>query len=196
MESRILVILFDRIVAEDQSVHRFRIQDRSIECFELIILDHDIAMEILFLVFQVGYFGIDRDNCIRKLEHIGQCIDELVVADQHIVAGSCFEPAVTVTAQQDSRTGGMVEDVVFHHRLFRCAEQGTAGTVVADQIVGKINFRCPFQILDTECSGFADCRVDTFFKNDLKLLYAVCSRFVHRFDRSDFVGITDNLHCL
>lgn len=57
VESRILVILFDRIVAEDQSVHRFRIQDRSIECFELIILDHDIAMEILFGSFRSGISG-------------------------------------------------------------------------------------------------------------------------------------------
>ena len=72
VESRILIILFDCVVTENQAVYRFSIQDRGIECFKLVILNDYITMEILFLVFQVGYFRIDGNNGICELEHIRQ----------------------------------------------------------------------------------------------------------------------------
>ena len=59
VESRILIILFDCVVAENQAIYRFSIQDRGIECFKLVIFNDDITMEVFFLVFQVGYLRID-----------------------------------------------------------------------------------------------------------------------------------------
>ena len=143
MKSRIILVLPDHIIAENKAVDRLCIQDRGVKRIERVVFDHDSAMEILLLILQVGYLRIDGNNGIGELEHIRQRVDKLIVADQHIVAGACFEPSVTIAAKQDSRAGSMVEDIVFHHRPPGCAEEGTAGAVVADHIVGKIDRRRP-----------------------------------------------------
>ena len=153
-------------------------------------------MEVFLLVFQIRNFRIDGDDCIRELEHISQCIDKLVVADRYIMTGSGLEPTVTIAAQQDSRTGSMIKDILFHNRFLWCAEQRTAGTVITDHIVGKINFGRPLQILDAKNSGFADGRVDRLGESDFKLFGSVCRRPIDGLDGSNLIGITQDLHCL
>ena len=138
------MILLNHIITENKAVHRFGIQDRHVEGFELIVLDHDPAMEIFLLILQIGYLRIDGNNGVRKLEHIRQRVNKPVVPDQDVVTGTRLELSVAVAAQQDCRTGSMIENVFLDHRLLRGAEQGATGAVIADHIAGKINFRRPF----------------------------------------------------
>ena len=46
-----------------------------------------------------------------------------------------LEPAVAITAQQDRRPRGMIENIILYDRLPRRAEQGTAGTVIPDHVI-------------------------------------------------------------
>ena len=72
---------------------------------------------------------------VRKLEHIRQGVDELILTDQHVPASAGLEPAVAITAQQDRRPRGMIENIILYDRLPRRAEQGTACTVIPDHVI-------------------------------------------------------------
>ena len=80
-------------------------------------------------------FGINRDNSDRKLEHIRQGVDTLILTDQHVPSSAGLEPAVAITAQQDRRPRGMIENIILYDRLPRRAEQGTTGTVIPDHVI-------------------------------------------------------------
>ena len=123
VEGRIILVLPDHVITEDESVDRLSIQDRGVKCIERVVLNHDTAMEILLLVFQVGYLRIDGYYGIGELEHIRQRVDKPVIPDQYVMASSRLEPSVAIAAQQDSRTGSMVEDIIFHNSPLRRAEQ-------------------------------------------------------------------------
>ena len=62
-------------------------------------------------------------------------VDELILTDQHVPASAGLEPAVAITAQQDRRPRGMIENIILYDRLPRRAEQGTAGTVIPDHVI-------------------------------------------------------------
>ena len=117
------MVLTDGVVAKDQPVYRFGIQYGRIKCVEFVVLDRYTTMKIELLIFQVRYFGIDGNDCIGELEHIGERVDELVVADEYIVAGSGFEPSITIAAKQNGRAGSMVEQIMLDDGFARRAEQ-------------------------------------------------------------------------
>ena len=102
VERLVFIVFLDDIAAEYQAIYRLGIEDRSVEGIELILFDKDAALfasvEIALLSVQVGYFRINGDNGVGKLELIGQCIDEAVFADDDVAAGTCLIPAVAVTA--------------------------------------------------------------------------------------------------
>ena len=74
-------------------------QDRHIKGFELVVLNHDSAVKISLLTFQIRYLRIYRNNGVRKLELICQSIDKLVIPDMYVMAGTRLEPPVAVAAQ-------------------------------------------------------------------------------------------------
>ena len=184
VESRIIMILFNHVIAKDKTVHRFGIQNRHVKGFELIVLNHDPAMEIFLLTFQIRYLRIDGNNGVRKLELICQRIDKFVIPDQHVMAGARLKPSVTVAAQQDCRTGSVIKNVILDYSLLRSAEQGTAGTVITDHIIGKINLRRPFQILDTVSAGFTNDGIDRLIKRYAELLCTMIVRLIESLNGS------------
>ena len=88
MESGIIVVLVDLVVAEYKSVDRLCIQDGLVEHLKDIILDNNAAVEITTLSLQIGNFRIDRNDGVRELELIGEGIHKTVFANQHVVAGA------------------------------------------------------------------------------------------------------------
>src|SRR5699024_5247466 len=187
VESRIIMILFNHIITEDKTIHRFSIQDRHIKGFELVVLNHDPTMEIFLLTFQIRYLRIDGDNSVRKLELICQRIDKFVVPDQYVMTSPRIEPSVTVTTQKDCRPGSVIKNVILDYRLLRSTEQRTTGTIVTDHIVGKINLRCPLQILDTVSAGLTDGGIDRLIKRNAELLCTMIVRLIDSFNRSYLV---------
>ena len=100
------------------------------------------------------------------------------------MAGTGLKPTITVTTEQNGRTGCMVEHILFNNRFLRRAEQGTTGTIVTDHIVGKINLRCPLQILDTVSAGLTDGGIDRLIKRNAELLCTMIVRLIDSFNRS------------
>jgi len=95
----IFMILANSIVAEYQPVDRFCIQYGYIECVEFIVFNYDSTMEILFLIPQIRYLRIDGNDGIRKLKHIGEGIDEFVVANKYIMAAPRFIPSIAIATE-------------------------------------------------------------------------------------------------
>jgi len=56
-------------------------------------------MEILFLIPQIRYLRIDGNDGIRKLKHIGEGIDEFVVANKYIMAALRFIPSIAIATE-------------------------------------------------------------------------------------------------
>ena len=101
------------------------------------------------------------------------------------MAGTGLKPTITVTTEQNGRTGCMVEYILFNNCLLRRAEQGTTGTVITDYVVCKINFRSPLQILDTECSFLTDSRIDRFLKKNKNFSIVLEKQLLPYIDSSD-----------
>lgn len=73
MESRVGLIMDNLIVPESQIIDRFSVKYRSVESFKAVIFNHDTGhirspVEIFHLLFQVGYFRVNGDDRIGKLE--------------------------------------------------------------------------------------------------------------------------------
>ena len=195
MESGIIVVLVDLVVAEHKSVDRLCIQDGLVEHLKDIILDNNAAVEIKTLPFQIGNFRINGDDGVRELELIGECIYKTVFANQHVVARARLKPTVAIAAQQDGRPRRVVEKVPFNHRATRRTEQRAACPIVANHVVGKIDFRRPRQVLDAECAGFANGSVDRLLEGDAELFGAVFVGLICRLDGGNPVGCAQHFHC-
>ena len=91
-------------------------------------------MEDIFQTAWVTNNGCHVQNletCLRN--YLG--VDELILTDQHVPASAGLEPTIAITAQQDRRPRGMIENIILYDRLPRRAEQGTAGTVIPDHVI-------------------------------------------------------------
>ena len=199
MEGWEVFVLHHLVTTESQSVDTLGKDDRTVECFEVIVLDSDTrlsfsTMEILLLVLQVRNFRIDGNHRFCKLEEVSQRVDELVFTDSHVTASTCLEPAIAVATKKDGCTRCMVESITFYHGLQRCAEQGTTSTVVADYIVCKVYFRTPFQVFDTEAFFGIDRCIQWIHEGNLEFLGSVDSFLIIRFDSCHFVLLVENLH--
>ena len=84
----------------------------------------------------------------------------------------------------------MIKNVLLDHSLLRSAKQGTTGTVITDHIIGKINLRRPFQILDTISTDLANGGIDRFLKRNAELFCTMAVRLVGCFNRSHLVLFT------
>ena len=153
MEWLEIVVLHNLVATEHKAVERFCIDNWSIESLEYIVLNYNTlaitAVEIFCLRCKVGYFGIDGNNTVCKLEHTCESIDKAVVADNDIAASACLEPAVTVTAEQDCCTRCVVEEVILDKCLLWSAEESSTCTVVTDGIACKIDLGSPLKVLYT-----------------------------------------------
>ena len=102
VERLVFRVLFYFVVAECQPCRRLGIEQGSVEGVELVVFDDDgsrpAAVEKSFLLFQCRNFGIDGNDSIGELEHIGQGIDELVFADDKVAHGAGLVPPVAVAA--------------------------------------------------------------------------------------------------
>ncbi len=185
VERLVFVVLFEDVVPECQSVHRFGIEDGGVEGVEFILFDKDAAflasVEVLPLSLQIGYFGIDGDDGVGELELAGQRIDEAVLADDDVAAGSCLVPSVAIAAQEDGCSRSMVEQIVFYDYPLRSTEQGTPCPVVADDVSFEFHFGCPGEVFDAVAFLFADLRVDGVAESNPELAYSrrflpVCGR--------------------
>ena len=118
VESRVVVVECDTVVAELQSIDRLSIKQRGIEALEYVVGDNHSgcalsAVEQIALTGEVGNLGIDRDDAFGELIHAGQGVDEAIIADSHVAACSGLIPTVAVAAEQDGCARGVVEQIVF-----------------------------------------------------------------------------------
>ena len=111
----------------------------------------DATMKIFMLGFEIRDFWVDRNDCIGKLEVVGECVYNLVVLDKHISACSCLKPSIAVSAEEYGTTAGVVESIVAHDDATRCAEEGASGSVVADNIAYKLHSWTPCEVFNTIC---------------------------------------------
>lgn len=81
MEGWVFLILFDNIIREDQPVHGLGVYQWPIERNKLVRIDHDTLWKYFLCDAKSRDFGINRDNSVRKLEHIRQGVDELILTD-------------------------------------------------------------------------------------------------------------------
>ena len=103
-----IVVGYQRIALVQQSVYRLGIEQRRVEGDKLVVYDADgillAAVEEFLLLVQFGNFGIDGNDGVGELELAGERVDETVVADGNIAAGSGLEPSVAVAAEQNGAT--------------------------------------------------------------------------------------------
>ena len=103
-----IVVGYQRIALVQQSVYRLGIQQGRVEGDKLVVYDADgillATVEEFLLLVQFGYFGIDGNDGVGELELAGERVDEAVVADGYIAAGSGLEPSVAVAAEQNGAT--------------------------------------------------------------------------------------------
>ena len=108
--------MLDAVAPPQQSVYRLGIEQGVVKGFKHVVDDaYGIlftSVEVGFLRIQVGDLGIDGDDGIGKLKHIGERIDEPIATDKHIAASSRLVPPIAVTAEEDGRAGGVVEKPV------------------------------------------------------------------------------------
>ena len=97
-----IVVGYQRIALVQQSVYRLGIEQRRVEGDKLVVYDADgillATVEEFLLLVQFGYFGIDGNDGVGELELASERVDEAVVADGYIAAGSGLEPSVAVAA--------------------------------------------------------------------------------------------------
>ena len=120
----------------------------------------------------------------------------MILAYQHIVTGSSLIPAVAISAKQDGGARCVVEQILFYGRPLGCAEQASSGSVVANDIVCKADFRCPGQVfyadglLRRECGRqrTVECDAEFFCPFHLSLSFRLnaCNDVsrIHRFHRA------------
>ena len=135
-------------------------------------------MEVGLLSVEVGNLGIDADDRIGELIHAGERVDKAVAAYGDIAAGASFVPAVAVATEEDGRTRSVVEKVVLHHRALGCAEERSAGTVVADGVMGKVYLGSPGEVLYTIACGGANLGRQRIGKADDELLGTVAHAMI------------------
>ena len=71
MERREVVILFYFIPSEDETVYRFRIEDRVVEGLKIVVFYSNPTMEIAGLFVQLRNLGIDGNDGVGELKQIG-----------------------------------------------------------------------------------------------------------------------------
>ena len=113
MKRLVLRVVCHLIVAENNAVGRFGVQQRVVEYLEQIVFDHNTRMKQTLLPVQIGYFRIDRDDGVRKLIAAGQRIDKRIVPNRYLLACARLVPSVAIAAEQNRRAVRMVEQVVF-----------------------------------------------------------------------------------
>ena len=199
MEGREILVLNHFVATESQPVDALGKDNRAVEGLEQVVLNHHTRttltpVEILLLSLQVRDFGIDGNHGFGELEEIRQGVDELVLTDGHVAASSRLEPSVAIAAKEDGRTRCMVEHVTLNHGLQRGAEQGATGTVVANHIVGKIDFGTPFEVFDAEALALVDGGIKRLYKADFKFLGTIDGFLVERFDGGNFILAIEDFH--
>ena len=135
------------VFLEHQTADRFGIKQGRVEGVEVVVLNNDgigfATMEIGVTLGELGYFGIDGDDGVRKLVLAGKGVDEGVAADDEVAHRTALIPPVAVATEEDGGAGGVVEEVVLADGVARRAEERATGTVVAHDVALEFHLGCP-----------------------------------------------------
>ena len=72
------------------------------------------------------------------------------MTDRHIATRTSLVPSIAIATQENSCTGSMVKEVVFHNRWARSTEQSATSPVIPNRIMRKIYLRRPSQIFNSK----------------------------------------------
>lgn len=101
MHGGILVIHRHLVVAEDDVVCRYGVNQRHTMGDKGIVLNEDILMVALLLGGGFFYLRVDGDNALRELVAADEVVLKVVVTDDDVAAAPAFVPALRITRQQD-----------------------------------------------------------------------------------------------
>jgi len=131
----ILVIHRHLVVAEDDVVCRYGVNQRHTMGDERIVLNEDVLMVALLLGGGDFYLRVDGDNALRELVAADEVVLKEVIADDDVAATPAFVPALRIAGQQDGRAAAADELVTLYHHRLRRGEERSAGSIGSHDVV-------------------------------------------------------------
>jgi hypothetical protein len=128
------------VAGNGESVNGSRKNEWGVKHLKMVVFDADIAVVALAGDIFVND-GVDADDGIAKLEHIGEAILKSIVTDDggtKLPDSTGFKPSIGVTCHENGASGG-ADEVVFHQAFAGGVKEHATGAVVFYRIVREDN---------------------------------------------------------